>query len=144
VRGDADLKTTRRSGSFGGWASDARPIVSLTGLSLPFFAKGILKLDEPLTTRFHISVAPQRLAISRLDAKGGGFRLRGELSTSKGPTRFALLLENRLKDLGLDGTAGGAPKIRVFGVHRWFENRDVLSKPVVRVSKARGGTRIAT
>ncbi len=151
VRGDADLKTARLSGSFGGWASDARPIVSLTGLSLPFFAKGILKLDEPLTTRFHIAVAPRHLAISRLDATGGGFRLSGELSmrsppgrNTSGPTRFALLLENRLKDLGLDGTEGGAPKIRVFGVHRWFENRDVLSKPVVRVSKARGGTRIAT
>ncbi|MBL8112571.1 MAG: hypothetical protein JNK60_06775 [Acidobacteria bacterium] len=150
VLGDADLKTASLSGSFGGWASDARPIVSLTGLSLPFFAKGILKLDEPLTTRFHIAVSPGLLGISRLDAKGGGFRLSGELSMKSppgrkagGPTRFALLLENRLKDLGLDGTGAGEPKIRVFGVHRWFENRDVLSKPVVRVSTAQRGTRIA-
>jgi len=115
---------------------DARPLVALLAADLPAWTRDLLKLDAFSATGT-VSFGPSLTSVRGLDARGGGFRIRGRYNRDKTSRDGAFLIESGGLSVGID-LQPRSTKLRLLGATKWYEEQRAAYSDGPR---ADGGTR---
>ena len=116
VRGRLDRGVTARLEAE---CRDARPLLSIVGSGLPNWARKALSL-EGLRLTAAVAVAPRRLSVRELDAKGRAVHLEGDYRKAAGRETGVFLVDAGKVNVGVT-LRDGKTRVRPIATHGWLE-----------------------